>query len=90
MLGPNIPSKCYHILQYVIKNNNKVKYFHHEQVFVISSAIEEGTSSKVGLSLAGFPQVKKKYLLKILLLSDKLGCKKLCPWMDTIFQVLLI
>ena len=54
------------------------------------SAIEEETSSKVGLSLAGFPQVKKKNLLKILLLSDKLGCKKLCPWVDTIFQVLLI
>ena len=54
------------------------------------SAIEEGTSSKVGLSLAGFSQVEKKYLLKILLLSDKLGCKKLCQWIDTIFQVLLI
>ena len=52
------------------------------------STIEWGTRSKGGF--AGFPQVKKKYLLKILLLSNKLGCKKLCPWMDTIFQVLFI
>ena len=32
----------------------------------------------------------KKNLLQILLLSDKLGCKKLCPWMDTIFQILFL
>ena len=52
------------------------------------STIERGTRSKGGL--CRISSSEKKYLLKILLLSNKLGCKKLCPWMDTIFQVLFI
>ena len=52
------------------------------------STIEQGTCSKG--ELCRISSSEKKNLLQILLLSDKLGCKKLCPWMDTIFQILFL
>ena len=52
------------------------------------STIEQGTCSKG--ELCRISSSEKKNLLQILLLSDKLGCKKLCPWMNTIFQILFL